>query len=404
MIKFCADCGEALTPAGQCPKCGKMYAAKPAEGYSFNANPTPKESFFEKATMPLTAITGETDFEDLKLRDLFSRIFKRHTLDESEAIFVAGTKKTTPKETELSSTWPKPWLFSRIFLMFLITFALLYICFGFFENSNAVPGMIFVGAVAVPISLLVFFMEVNAPRNISFYEILKVFFIGGGASLVVTLILFMFISPGEELDFIGATIVGIVEEVAKFAVVAFFIKRNREANYVLNGILLGAAVGAGFATFETAGYILNFGLSEGTGSMMTVMIIRALLAPGGHVAWAAISGGALLLVKRDKPFTISQIFNKKFLAFFVLAIAMHAIWDMPIPSLGFIPIVQIAMTVMAWAILFVLMSAGLKDVSRKAAAARLEEIRIAEELAKAAEAEAEAEEVETANVNAEVNA
>ena len=141
--------------------------------------------------------------------------------------------------------------------------------------------------------------------------------------------------------------------------------------------------------------------------MMMVMILRALLAPGGHVAWAAISGGALLLVKRDKPFTISQIFNKKFLAFFVLAIAMHAIWDMPLPSLGFIPIVQIAMTVMAWAILFVLMSAGLKDVSRKAAAARLEEIRIAEELAKAAEAEAEeaeAEEVETVNINAEVNA
>ena len=404
MVKFCADCGETLTPAGQCPKCGKSYVIQPANSFS----PAPKESFFERATKPLTEMTGETDFEDLRLRDLFSKIFKRHTLDESEAIFVAGTKNTTPKETELSSTWPKPWLFSRIFLMFLITFALLYICFGVFANTNAVPGMIFIGAIAVPFSLLVFFMEVNAPRNISFYEVLKVFFIGGGASLVVTLILFIAFPVGE-LTFLGATIVGIVEEVAKFLVVAHFIKRNKEANYVLNGILLGAAVGAGFATFETAGYILNFGLSEGTESMMIVMILRGLLAPGGHVAWAAISGGALLLVKRDQRFSIAQIFNKKFLGFFGLAIALHAVWDMPLPSLGIIPIVQIAMTVMAWAILFVLMSAGLKDVSRKAAAARLEEIRIAEELAKAAEAEAEAEEaeaeeVETANVNAEVNA
>ncbi|MDO5477603.1 MAG: PrsW family glutamic-type intramembrane protease [Clostridia bacterium] len=371
MANFCAQCGVALSPTGQCPNCGKMYAP--------DADPHANDGFFERATKKLTEMTGENDFVDLRLRDLFSQVFKRHTLDDSEAVFIAGTKNTTPKESELSSSWPKPWLFSRVFTMFLLTFAFLYICFMFFENMNALPGMIFIGAVAVPFSLLVFFIEVNAPRNISFYEVLKVFFIGGGASLVITLILFTFISPGESLDFVGATIVGIVEEVAKFAVVAFFVKKNSEANYVLNGILLGAAVGAGFAAFETAGYILNFGLQGTVSDMMTVLWLRALLAPGGHVAWAAITGGALLLAKREKPFAFSQLRDKKFLAFFFLAVAMHAVWDMPIFIGIDFPVVQIALTVFAWVVLLVMVSAGLKEISRKASDARLRELQEASE-------------------------
>lgn len=381
MANFCSFCGVALSPTGQCPKCGRTYAASGASnqttqtGYAQQNKPVQSEGLFESITKPLTEMTGETDFVDLKLRDMFSQVAKRHTLDEAEEIFIAGTKHTTPKESTLTDSWPKPWLFSRVFLMCIITFALLYICFIYFANINALPGMVFLGALAVPISFLVFFMEVNVPRNISFYEVLKVFFIGGGASLVVTLILFTFISPGETLDYVGATIVGVVEEVAKFAVVAYFVKKNNEVNYVLNGILIGAAVGAGFATFETAGYILRFGLEGGIALMMEVLWVRALLAPGGHVAWAAISGGALLLVKRDKPFNLSQLTDKKFLGFFLLTIVLHSVWDMPIYiGNSSLPILQIILTIAAWVILFVLMSAGLKETARRAAVARQREM------------------------------
>ena len=370
MADFCKYCGRLLNSEVQCPKCYKEPTIQIEYDEEF---PEPEESLFERATMPLTELTGEDDFVDLKLRDLFSKVFKRHTLDESEEIFIAGTKNTTPDVSSLSSSWPKPWLFSRIFLMFFITFVSLYICYELFDNLNALPGMIFIGAIAVPISLLVFFMEVNVPRNISFYEVLKVFFIGGGSSLVVALVLYMYFTPGEPLGYFDAIIVGFVEEVAKLLVVAHFIKRNPEANYVLNGILLGAAVGAGFATFETAGYILNSGLSDGGSVMMLVMLLRGLLAPGGHVAWAAIAGGALLLAKRDRMLSIKHYFDYRFIIFFWLAIAMHAIWDMPIYISDIIPVVQIVMTLFAWVILFVLMSAGLKEVSRKSLEAYISE-------------------------------
>ena len=37
-----------------------------------------------------------------------------------------------------------------------------------FGNENSIPGMIFIGALIVPISGVIFFFESNAFRNISF--------------------------------------------------------------------------------------------------------------------------------------------------------------------------------------------------------------------------------------------
>jgi len=44
-----------------------------------------------------------------------------------------------------------------------------------FTNSNALPGMMFIGALAMPFTVLVFMYEVNVPRDIGFYDILRMF-------------------------------------------------------------------------------------------------------------------------------------------------------------------------------------------------------------------------------------
>jgi RsiW-degrading membrane proteinase PrsW (M82 family) len=247
--------------------------------------------------------------------------------------------------------------------MFLITFALLYMCFNTFSNINALPGMIFIGAITIPFSLIVFFVEVNAPRNISFFEVIKIFFMGGGASLLVALVLYSFISSTD--GYFGAVLVGAVEEMAKLVVICFFISKIKNAKYLLNGLLIGAVVGAGFATFETAGYILNWGMNLGTDAMMHVLFLRAVLAPGGHVVWGAILGGAVILVKKERPFQMAQLLDTQFLSFAALCVAMHAVWDMPINIGGSWPVVQLGLTVAAWIVVLVLISVGLKQISRK---------------------------------------
>lgn len=128
------------------------------------------------------------------------------------------------------------------------------------------------------------------------------------------------------------------------------------------GMLIGSAVGAGFAAFETAGYILGYGMSGGKDLMFDVLILRAILTPGGHVIWGAILGGTLMLVKKDALLSSAHLFDKRFISFYILCVAMHSIWDMPIKVQH--SLVQVAMTVCAWIIALVLINVGLKEVSR----------------------------------------
>ena len=152
------------------------------------------------------------------------------------------------------------------------------------------------GAMTVPFALLIFFWEVNAPRNISIFSVVSMFFVGGVLSLVCTLILYNITGAGD-LSYGGAMLVGFVEEAGKIVVVAYYMRKTN-SKYILNGLLLGACVGAGFAVFESAGYAFQCLLSTGADSaMMDITLLRGVLAVGGHVVWTAIAGAALAAYK-----------------------------------------------------------------------------------------------------------
>lgn len=314
-------------------------------------------------TSKINAMAGESGSVDLRLRDLFSGVFKKHTREESEEIFIAGTLKTTPAETDIAVSWPKPWLFSRVLLVLLAAFALLYVCVAQFGNPNAIPGLMFLGALAIPFSVLIFIFETNAPRNISIFEVTKMFFVGGTASLVLTLFLFE-IFPSRELDYIGALIVGVVEELGKLLAILIFVKLLNP-KYILNGMLIGASIGAGFAVFETAGYAFRYYLmSSGNISALTdILFLRGWSSLGGHVAWAAIIGAGLVMVKGESPLSGQMLFHVKFQTFFFLPVILHAVWDCPLLAKEFV-LKLIALIAIAWIILLVLLNVGLKQIER----------------------------------------
>src|SRR5690625_70362 len=89
------------------------------------------------ATDKINTWVGEQEKVDLNLKDIFSNVFKKHTKQEAELIFISGTSFTTPKEEDISSTWPKPWLFSRIFITLALTYLFLFIAMDIFQNIYA---------------------------------------------------------------------------------------------------------------------------------------------------------------------------------------------------------------------------------------------------------------------------
>ncbi|MCT3282682.1 PrsW family intramembrane metalloprotease [Lactiplantibacillus pentosus] len=366
-MKYCPHCGNPVRETAKfCPSCGQALnnTGQASNTSGSNSENNQIKGFYDSATAKLSHYTGEEGAVKVNIGDLFSEVFKHHTKDEANSIFIAGTKTTTPALADVSDEWAKPWLFSRILLGFLLAFAALLYMADSFENSNAIPGLIMVGAFAVPFSGLVFFFEANAFKDISLFEIVKVFFIGGIFSLVVTLFLYQFVSFSAANQIFGvltlkdSLAIGLVEELGKVLIVSYFISQL-DVRHILDGILIGAAVGAGFAAFETAGYIYN----AGTNDLVAVAILRGWSAIGGHLVWAAIAGGAIMIVKRDQPFKFSQLLDTRFLVFFILAVLMHATWDWDVTVLGSDYLKLILLIVLAWIVVFVLMNAGLKEIS-----------------------------------------
>ncbi|AMB98578.1 hypothetical protein AWM75_00580 [Aerococcus urinaehominis] len=162
----------------------------------------------------------------------------------------------------------------------------------------------------------------------------------------------------------------VAEEVAKAFLTLYFIRRYADKRYILNGLLIGAGVGAGFAVFETAGYgfyeLMETGYYE---SLVNILVMRGVMAIGGHVVWAAIQGGALMLALKAMGVNFSWAALKEpaFLRFAGLTILMHFIWNsnlfiLPLPII--MDLKYILLIIFAWLVIFILVNRGIKEINQ----------------------------------------
>jgi len=312
-----------------------------------------------------TSLIGLEELTDFKLSHIFSEVFKKHSSDEMEEQLITGTARHTPSLAELELGWARPWLFARLLAASAVLAFILYEAFELFNNVNLIPGLIFIGSFAVPVSTLLFFLEMNAPRNVSIFKVMQLLFVGGVASLIVALIFF------SRLDFfttfLGASAAGIIEETAKLLIVALLMGQAQRYKWILNGLLFGAAVGTGFGAFESAGYSFRAMLGSGVDAGVASIMLRALLAPFMHIVWTANSAAALWLVKGDRPFSWEMLKEPAFLRIFIAMVLIHMIWNAPF-SLLQLPIVLdlkfVILGVLDWVICFRLVQAGLRQLNK----------------------------------------
>ena len=351
-MAYCGNCGNFVAEGSSfCGHCGQLVRNESSQSQSSTNTPPPhpkSENTVQKSSSSIVDgindYIGNTNSVNLNWKDLFSDVFKKHTNEEAEDIFICGTSKTTPALSTVSETWPKPWLYS---------------CSAF-NNVLSLPGAIIVGAFTVPFTTLVLFMEVNAFRNISVYDVMKFFLIGGCASLVVTLFLFNLEIVDTELSSTwGAMMVGVIEELGKLAIVYFLIIKLPSCNYILSALLAGACVGAGFAAFESAGYAFVSLLNYGFDGMTDSIYLRGILAPGGHVAWAAITGAALVIAKGSGPLTSEVFSSGRFWKIFAIPVVLHGLWDAPIFD-GYLKLT--ALIIVVWMVVLILINMGLDEV------------------------------------------
>lgn len=316
----------------------------------------------------ISMAAGVEKIEGFSVRDFFSEVFKKRTEEEIEDYFTVGTPRTTPPLVQVSADWPKPWAFARTFLLSSAAYALLYYGYQQFQNPYFLPGIIAIGSVAIPLAVLIFFFEMNVVRNISTPLLLKLLIFGGIFSLLVSL--FFFRAAGS-LSWMGAMRAGIVEESGKLAVVLFFARKARFP-WLLNGLLIGAAVGTGFSVFETAGYVLVHGLLGSGGSvegMFSMINYRGPLSVlADHSLWTALVAAGLWRVRGQRPFRLEMLGDWRFLRVLVFAMALHMINNSPLEPPANLKFWALGFA--AWVVLLGFIQEGLKEV-RSAQVARI---------------------------------
>jgi RsiW-degrading membrane proteinase PrsW (M82 family) len=313
-------------------------------------------------------LAGTEKLEGFNLKDMFSEVFKSRTREELDDHFIVGTYRTTPRIQDVQTGWPKPWFFGRVLLFVGLMYVAFSIAMTQFQNENLIPGLMMMGSLAVPLATVFLFFELNTPKNVSFAQVLMLVCVGGIVSMSVSLIGFNV----SALSWLGASQAGIIEEIGKVLAV-FLICREQRYKYILNGLLFGAAVGAGFAAFESAGYAFRFLLqTHSLETMNSVIHLRALLTPFGHVAWTAISAGALWRVKGDQKISLAMLVNPKFLTALIIPIVLHMVWDSPLQVPFYA--VQLTIGVVGWYVVFGLVQQGLRQVKTEQTDALHEEL------------------------------
>lgn len=295
----------------------------------------------------------------MSLGDIFSDVFESHSAEQTARVFIAGTDLTTPREEEMLSGWQKPFLFARFFAFSSILLILFYILAFQFDHSVGKVMMLIMLPLMVPISVLLLTWEMNVPRDISLMEVLKMTALGGGLSMIANFVLqIMGINP-------STTWFGLVEEPAKLIIVIIMLqKKNRK--YILDGVLIGMAVGTGFAIVETLDYVwseftlcaaaaavdlvidlvsdagLTFGtaitllaenlqflemeaMNKGFQAGLDVAIIRSINAISGHGLYTALYAGGLMMAKGSERFNFGHLFTIDHLKYFAAAVLLHAV-------------------------------------------------------------------------------
>ena len=324
---------------------------------------SPVFEFVTRLGSHLANATGIESPAEWNARDMFADVARKHGDDEIEGYFTVGTTFTTPSLSEIDPRWPRPWVFLRVCGLSLALYWGFTFAWNSFQNVNLIPGLIMIGSVAVPLSLMIFFFEVNVPRNVSLYQVIRLLLTGGLVSIIASLFLFSW-TRGLS-SWLGAMSAGIVEETGKVLTLLLVVRKPR-FRWTLNGLLLGATVGTGFAVFESAGFALRAAISDtgGIAAMRDVIFERGVLSMlGGHVLWTGLAGAALWRVRDDRPFSYDMLTDPRFLRVLAACMVMHMLWNsrLSLPLFGVLGKFAL-LGAAAWFLVLGMIQSGLRQV------------------------------------------
>ena len=197
---------------------------------------------------------------------------------------------------------------------------------GLTENLTMIPTVILLGSFLVPATAVIWYLDHYQSAELDPWRVFSAFLVGGVLGVLAASVLEAWLLSDGVLVYIG---VGFLEELSKLLAL-LVVARGMARHTIRDGIVLGAAVGFGFAALESSGYAFGALLvREGAqvrlslGSLVFAELLRGILAPLGHGVWTAIVGGVLFGASRNGHLRVTG----SVIGAYVFVSLLHGLWD-----------------------------------------------------------------------------
>ncbi|MEI6623982.1 MAG: PrsW family intramembrane metalloprotease [Actinomycetes bacterium] len=223
-------------------------------------------------------------------------------------------------------------LWLRVLIGGLATWILSVLTYWATKDGTIVPSIIFAGSFLIPITFVVWAVEreqysganpAGEPSALT-VPLLATAMVGAGLfAVIVCALIESLLLPGHPIAYYPG--VAVIEETVKLLMV-FLLARHLRSYYRRDGMVLGAAVGFGFAAFESSGYAFNAMIASSNNDIFPLLqdqMVRGLLAPVGHGLWTALAGGALFAAARNGRMRLAP----SVVGWWLVAVLLHLLWD-----------------------------------------------------------------------------
>lgn len=266
--------------------------------------------------------------KNFKWSKVLSGFNSSKTREEKERQFMSGLPGQVPYESEMIEEWQPPFLFYKFFIYSLVMMVLVFVCSYLYGVGNAL--LVSVVPYMIPVTMLVFIWELNVPRNISVLDLLGVTVFSG----IICYFVIYFTGDVTGINYTDMSVftLPLLAVVAKVLVLCVFL-RKKSRGYGLNGLVIGAAVGAGYSILTVADDL--FYVAEYAGQITGVMglvIVRIVMVVGGDIVWTAAIGGALALAKGKEALKGKHLGNSLFLICLIGTYFIEVLWNYDITN------------------------------------------------------------------------
>lgn len=241
--------------------------------------------------------------------------------------------------------WAPPWWAVLIIglVLWVATVAATYLT----GNVILLPTVVLLGSFVVPVTAVVWYLDHDSSPALSPRRIVTAFIIAGVIGVLAAGLLEYYLvgtGLGSNLE------VGLIEEFVK-AVLIVVVAWGIHVFHTRDGMVLGAAVGFGFAALESSGYALaslfvvqQNRLFLSLTDVVTTELVRGVLAPFGHGMWSAIMGGAIFAAARHGRLRLTWSVLVAFLGVAVL----HGAFDSINGIFGYVVVTIIGLVPLVW--------------------------------------------------------